>query len=124
MAKRGYSFKYGVVVVILMVVDFEVLSMHCHECRKHQHENKDSESFKIWKAKQEASFQINYEGSPGGMEGIGAAKIFLRSIGGRGLKYTTFIGDGGSDTFKVVSKELEKAYGSRYQVVKEEFRSA
>ena len=88
--KRGYSFKYGVVVVILMVVDFEVLSMHCHECRKHQHENKDSESFKMWKAKHEASFEINYEGSSGGMEGIGAAKIFLRSIGGRGLKYTTF----------------------------------
>ncbi|XP_065065605.1 uncharacterized protein LOC135691614 [Rhopilema esculentum] len=122
--KRGYSSKYGVVVVVLMetgeVVDFEVLSMHCHECRKHQHENKDSEAFKRWKAKHDASCQINYEGSSGGMEGIGAARIFLRSIEGRGLKYTTFIGDGDSDTFKVVSKELERAYGSRYQVVKEE----
>ena len=55
------------VVAILVetgeVVDFEVLSMHCHECRKHQHEDKDSETYKSLKAKHESSCQINYKGS-------------------------------------------------------------
>ena len=37
--KRGYSSKYGVVVAILVetveVIDYEVLSKHCFECKKH-----------------------------------------------------------------------------------------
>ena len=122
--KRGYSSKYGVVVAILVetgeVVDFEVLSMHCHQCRKHQHENKDSEAYKSWEAKHDSTCQINYEGSSGGMEGAGAVKIFKRSIASRGLKYTTFVGDGDSDTFKVVHEEVFKTYGERYEIVKEE----
>ena len=122
--RRGYSSRYGVVVAILVdtgeVVDFEVLSMHCHECSKHLHEDKDSETYKNWKAKHEHLCQINYQGSSGGMEGAGAIKIFQRSIANRGLKYTTFVGDGDSDTFKVVCEEIDKLYGKRYKIVKEE----
>ena len=62
--------------------------MHCHEFRKHQHEDKDIEPYKSWKAKHKSSCQISYEGSSGGMEGSGAVNIFQRSITSRGLKYT------------------------------------
>ena len=45
--KRGFTSKYGIVIAILVdtgeVVDFEVLSLHCHECRKHQHDDKSSQ---------------------------------------------------------------------------------
>ncbi len=122
--KRGYSSKFGIVVVVLVdtgeVVDYEVLSMHCHECKKHEHDDKSSEVYKRWKENHNNSCQINYEGSSGGMEGAGAVKIFKRSIERRGLKYTTFVGDGDSDTFKVVSEEINKTYGDQYKVVKEE----
>ena len=54
------------------------------------------------------------------MESAGAVKIFQRSIADRGLKYTTFVGDGDSDTFKVVCEEIDKMYGDRYKIVEEE----
>ena len=122
--KRGYSSKFGVVLAILIdtgeVVDFEVLSLHCHECKKHQYDDKASDAYKIWKRKHELTCQINFEGSSGGMEGKGAVNIFKRSIKNRGLKYVTFVGDGDSDTFKVVHDEMTRLYGERYQVRKEE----
>lgn len=122
--KRGFTSKYGVVIAILVdtgeVVDFEVLSLHCHECRKHQHDDKTSQMYKQWEEKHSEKCQINYEGSSGGMEGDGALKIFKRSISERNLKYTTFVGDGDSDTYKVVRDGIAKIYGGRYKVIKEE----
>ena len=56
----------------------------------------------------------------GAMAIVGAVKIFRRSITNRRLKYKTFVGDGDSDTFKVVCEEFDKMYGNRYQRVKEE----
>ena len=37
------------------------------------------------------------------MESAGAVRIFERSIARRGLKYTTFVGDGDSSIFQVLS---------------------
>ena len=55
------------------------------------------------------------------MEGKGAVNISKRSKRNRGLKYVTFVGDGDSDTFRVVHDEMTRLYGERYQVRKEEF---
>ena len=122
--KRGYSSKFGVVLAILVdtgeVVDFEVLSLHCHGCKKHQNDDKASDAYTLWKKKHEIQCQLNFEGTAGGMEGKGAMNIFSRSIQKRGLKYVTFVGDGDSDTYKIVRDEMAKLYGKRYQVRKEE----
>lgn len=122
--KRGYSSKYGVVIAILVdtgeVIDFEVLSKHCYQCKQHQGDDKDSEKYKKWRDTHAATCNINHQGSSGEMEGVGALKIFSRSIEKHKLKYATFVGDGDSDTFKVVKEGVEKIYGSRYQVAKEE----
>lgn len=122
--RRGYSSKYGVVVAILVdtgeVVDVEVLSKHCFECKKHQNDDKESGLYKNWQEAHKSRCQINYDGSSGGMEGAGALAIFKRSIDQRQLKYTTFVGDGDSDTFKVVKEGMNEMYGTRYQVTKEE----
>ena len=124
MAKRGYNSTFGVLLAILIdtgeVVDFEVLSLHCHECKKHQQDDKACDAYKIWKRKHELTCYINCEGSSGGLEGKGAVNIIKRSIKNRGLKYVTFVGDGDSDTFKVVHDEMTRLYGERYQVRKEE----
>ena len=89
-------------------------------CRKHQHEIKDSENYKIWRAKHESTCQINYKGLSGGMEVACTVKIFKRSIESRGSKYTTFVGDRDSDTFKVVHEEVLKTYIPLYEIVKKE----
>ena len=122
--KRGYSSKYGVVVAILVdtgeVIDYEVLSKHCFECTKHSKDNKDSEKYKKWKEGHASKCNKNFHGSSGGMEGVGALSIFKRSIDQYKLKYTTFVGDGDSDTFKIVQEGMQEMYGERYKVVKEE----
>ena len=122
--KRGFTSKYGIVTAILVdtgeVVDFEVLSLHCYECRKHQHDDNGSEKYKQWQEKHSEVCEINYKGSSSGMEGDGALKIFKRSISERNLKYTTFVGDGDSDTYKIVRNGIAEIYGDRYKVIKEE----
>ena len=122
--KRGFSSKYGVVVAILVetgeVIDFEVISKHCFECKKHSHDDTCSEHYKKWKESHASKCHINFQGSSGAMEGTGALSIFKRSIDQYKLKYTTFVGDGDSDTFKVVQEGMQELYGGRYNVVKEE----
>ena len=46
--------------------------------------------------------------------------MFKRSIEKRQLKYTQFVGDGDSNTFRIVADEMKKIYGDRYEVQKEE----
>ena len=122
--KRGFSSRYGVVTAILIdtgeVIDYEIMSKHCFECQKHANINKDSKEYREWKMVHDKKCNINYYGSSGGMEGAGAVAIYKRSIKMRKLKYTKFVGDGDSDTFKIVREEMEKVYGSRYLVQIEE----
>ena len=61
-------------------MEFEVLSKHSFECKKHQHEDKDSEEHQKWKENYLDKCQNNYERFSGGMEGAGDFKIFKRSI--------------------------------------------
>ncbi len=86
----------------------------------HEKDDENSESFKQWKKAHQSNCRLNFEGSSGSMEGVGASSIFKRSIETRKLKYTTFVGDGDSDTFKVVRECMQSIYGSRYSVEKEE----
>ena len=54
------------------------------------------------------------------MEAVSAVDIFTMSIETRNLKYTTFVGDGDSSSFGRVKEALEKKFGARYVVKKEE----
>ena len=102
------------------VLDYELLSMFCHECKAHQNDNKETDSYKDWKKGHEANCNINYEGSSGAMEGKGALAMYQHSIETRNFRYTPFVGDGDSDIFKVVKESMAHAYGDRYLVQKEE----
>ena len=51
--KRGHSSKIGVIFVISVdtgeILDYEVKSLFCHECKAHSKMEKESEDHKQWK---------------------------------------------------------------------------
>ena len=122
--KRGFTLKYGVALIVSIdtgeILDFEVLSLHSHECSKHQLYDKSTQKYLLWKENHSSKYQVNFEGPSGAMEGKGVLEMFKRSIDKRKLKYTQFIGNGDSNTFRIVAEEMKKIYGDRYEVQKEE----
>ncbi len=122
--KRGYSSKTGAVFVMSVrtgeVLDFEVLSLVCFECRAREKKDKDSEEYKAWYNAHQRSCPINHQGSSGDMESKGACKIFLRSVEKRNLKYTVMVGDGDTGCFNAVSVALQNKFREDYHVTKEE----
>lgn len=86
---RGHTSSIGVCSVIGSesgkVIDTEVLSSFCKGCESSS--DKDHDCLK------------NHEGSSGKMEVNGMIKIFSRSEETRGLKYTSYIGDGDTKTY-------------------------
>ena len=122
--KRGHSSKIGVVFVISVltgeILDYEVKSLFCHECKAHGSHDQDSVKYKEWKKAHEKNCEVNHQGSSEEMEAVSAVDIFTRSIETRNLKYTTFVGDGDSSSFGRVKEALEKKFGERYVVKKEE----
>ena len=99
--KSGHSTKLGVVFVISVetgeILDYEVKSICCHECKEHTSWDVESEKYKEWKESHDC--QIDHKGSSEKMEAVAAVEIFSRSIEKRKLKYTTFVGDGNSSSF-------------------------
>ena len=54
------------------------------------------------------------------MEKDGSGEIFLRSTEIRRLRYTTFVGDGDSSSFGAVANAVNRKYGDKYPVEKED----
>ena len=122
--RRGHSSKIGVVFVISIrtgeVLDYEVLSMICGECKAREKIDQESDIYKEWWNKHKNNCSINFEGSSGEMETKGAIKIFLRSIKTRHLKYTLMASDGDTGCYGAVSEAVKKEYSDSYVVQKEE----
>ena len=118
--KRGHTSKIGVVFVISVdsgeILDYEIKSLFCRECQKHEGQDKESLPYKSWKTKHDPHCHINHEGSSGAMEKAAAIEMFSRSIEKRGLKYTTYVEDGDSDSFISVKKAIDEKYGRRYEL--------
>ena len=122
--KRGYSSKNGIVFVLSVctgeVLDFEVLSLVCHQCQAHENLDHLSDEYKQWKDKHQYVCPINHKGSSGEMETKGAIRLFMRSIKQRSLKYTTMVGDGDTGCFGSVREALKREFGDAYEIEKEE----
>ena len=121
--KRGHSSKIGVVFVISVatgeILDYEVKSLVCYECRAREHMDRDSEEYKAWKASH-TNCHINHSTSSEDMEASAAVEMFGRSVEKLHLKYTTFVGDGDSSSFGRVREAMTAKFGDKYPVVKEE----
>ena len=78
--KRGHSSKIGVVFVISvwtgLILDYEVKSLHCSECKAHEHLDNECDPYKQWKESHSSSCQVNHVGSSEEMEAEGAISIF------------------------------------------------
>ena len=122
--KRGYSSKNGAVFVMSVdtgeVLDYEVLSMVCYECRAHAMLEHGGDEYKKWWESHKANCAINHKSSSGEMETKGACAIFNRSIEKRGLVYCTMVGDGDTGCFGAVVNAVKEKYGEAYKVTKEE----
>lgn len=90
--RRGHTSKIGVCSIIGgmtgKVLDVEVLSTFCKTCDSADTEAKDHDCLR------------NHSGSSGQMETVGMVRIFQRSENCNGVRYTNYIGDGDSSTYK------------------------
>ena len=64
------------------------------------------------------SCTINHTDSAESMEKTAAVEMFERSVDTRGLKYTTYVGDGDSSSFNVVHGAMKAKYKDGYMVSK------
>ena len=118
--RRGFSSLSGRVTAISMdtgkVLDAEVLSRFCKECKKHE---EDTPENLAWQADHKTKCKANFQGSAPAMEPAGALKIFERSVESNKLRYTEFFGDGDSESYGVV-KEVYNSGSNAVSVAKKE----
>ena len=81
--RRGFASNNGVVTVISIdngkILDVEPMSRICKACNLKESMRKDNpESYADWRNSHQCKY--NYQGSAGGMETVGAKRIFERSI--------------------------------------------
>ena len=114
--KRGHQSLFGIQAAISAVtgkvLDFEIQSRFCKECQSHGSWDRSTERFRLWKEAHAPTCSLNYRGSSNSMEQHGAVLMWGRSLELHKLRYTTFIGDGDSSSFKSV------IYANHYSVHK------
>lgn len=98
--RRGYASLNGVVTAMSngKCVDTEVMSKQCKSCQ-FWNRKKGTDGYTKWLESHDC--KINHKGSAGKMESDGAVKIFKKSIY-KGLRYTTYIGDGDTKSYQEV----------------------
>ena len=74
----------------------------CKECQSYGSWDRSTERFRLWKEAHAPTCSLNYRGSSNSMEQHGAVLMWGRSLELHKLRYTTFIGDGDSSSFKSV----------------------
>ena len=122
--RYGFSSLHGVVFVLSVetgeVLDFEIKSKVCFQCKAKGGKDKSSKEYITWFDKHKHECSVNHSKSSGSMETEAAITIFMRSIEKHNLKYTTYVGDGDSSSFGEVAEALFNKYGSEYHIVKED----
>lgn len=115
--RRGHASHHGVVTANSVksgkCIDVEVLSNICKGCQ-YWEGKEGTDGYERWRLKHLC--KVNHKGSAGAMEAIGATRMFLRSEDNRQLRYTQYLGDGDSASFKKVM-EL-KPYGDEIKIEK------
>ena len=122
--RRGYASLHGVFTAISWdvgkVVDYEVLSRHCHKCT-YMKSQRDQGSLTEEQYQQKMAGHVcdaNTVVSAPAMESEAAKTIWARSVDCRRLRYTTYIGDGDTKSYKSVCDS--SPYGADVTITKEE----
>ena len=115
--KRGYSSLNGVVAALAnanqKVIDYHVMSKFCKGCTIWD-KKKGTLEYDKWKEKHQCA--INHKQSSGAMEAAGAITIFQSSIKKHKLRYSHYIGDGDTESFRKVADS--KPYGDELDIEK------
>ena len=122
-AHTGYSSRHGFVSVISVdtgkVLDYVTLSNECRLCKKWERSKQTtSRNFLEWFVTHEEKCTLNHQGSAKSMEAEGAVLLFARSEMLRGLRYTTYVGDGDSAAYGSVVDA--RPYGPDIVIKKED----
>ena len=64
------------------------------------------DAFNVWYESHKHLCRLNYEGSAGGMEVVGAKTIFERNVETHNMRYIKYLGDGDSKSFA----QIENTY--------------
>ena len=103
--KRGFTSLYGLATLIGYnfgkVVDCVVKSKYCKECELWS-KKKDTAEYAVWK-EEHTKCDVNHDGSAGKMEVDSVVEMFCRSETLHQVKYSHYIGDGDSKTFKGIT---------------------
>lgn len=102
--KRGFSSLFGVTTLVgkytNKIIDLIVKSSYCKMCETWEKKIYDKEEYEEWLTNHEKDCAINHKGSAGKMEVDVVKEMFERSITKYDVKYTRYVGDGDSKTFK------------------------
>lgn len=104
--KRGFTSLYGLVTLIGYnfgkIVDCVVKSKYCKAC-EHWSKRKDTDEYAEWAESHIGECAVNHDGSAGKMEVDAVVEMFRRSETLHQVKYSHYIGDGDSKTFKGIT---------------------
>ncbi|XP_059166973.1 uncharacterized protein LOC131949201 [Physella acuta] len=114
--RRGFSSKNGISTCLSVsnkvpakVLDVDILTNHCDTCCKMAKKLGDDE-FAKWLEGHKHLCKKNHDGSAGAMEPAGLKKIFRRSEQLYNLKYTNYLGDGDSKSYKQIAEAVPPIY--------------
>lgn len=103
--KRGFLSLHGIASLIGWftgkVIDVIIKSKYCKACEFWEKKSGTVE-YEDWAEKHQNECQANHKGSSGKMEVEGVIETFCRSESLYGIKYSNYIGDGNSKTFKEI----------------------
>ena len=118
---RGHMSRYGIVSVIGAesgkVIDVKVKSSYCRTCNKWKGKKRGPKYDNLMK-KHGLQCTANHQGSAASMECCGLQDIFNRSERKYNVKYTEYIGDGDTKSFKAVHDSMP--YGPHVDIKKVE----
>ena len=117
--RRGHASHHGVVTAMSVetgkCLDVQTLSNICYVCQYWElRKAEEAEKYGRWQA--EHKCKLNHTGSAGPMEGDGYVRIFGRSEKRLGLRFTEYLGDGDSSSFKKVQES--QPYRDETSIVK------
>lgn len=119
--KRGFQSLFGVTTLIGYysgkIIDLLVKSSMCVQCDRKKKEL-NTEEFLKWYDEHKEDCTRNHEGSAGKMEVDSVLEMFQRSEEQFGVKYSNYVGDGDSKTFKALLDA--EPYGKDLIVTKSE----
>ena len=101
-------------------IDYVAKSKVCFKCQSRESWDRNTVLYCNWYTSHKESCTINHTKSFESMEKDATILMFQRSVELYHLKYTLYVCNGDSSSFKVVRETMEKSYSDSYCIEKED----